>query len=101
MRMLLHVALQDGFRGDSVQIEASGREIYRKDGITSKTQIGYADSVEVNIAGKVPEVRVTVPTRGAAESIRVPQADAVYLGVSLTRDGRIEHLISQQPFGYV
>ena len=42
----LHIALQEGFAGDPVSISVDGREIYRKDGVRTRTQIGLADSIE-------------------------------------------------------
>ena len=99
--MLLHVALQDGFRGDSVRIEVNGREIFRKEGVTTVTQISFADSVEIDLPSSPPVVRVQVLSLSVSEFINVPPQDPTYLGISITSDGKIRHKISREPFGYL
>jgi hypothetical protein len=98
---LLHVALQEGFTNDSVQILVNGREVFKKQDITTKTQIGFADSVELDIPKQPATVRVEVSSRLASETIALPEEDAVFLGISLSRDGKITHRISKEPFGYL
>jgi hypothetical protein len=98
---LLHVALQEGFANDSVQIHVNGREVFKKQNITTKTQIGFADSIELDLPKQPATVVVEVSSRRASETIALPQEDAVFLGISLSRDGRITHRISKEPFGYL
>jgi len=98
--MLLHIALQDGFREDTVRIEAAGREIYRKQGVTSKTQIGYADSVEVELAAPT-ELKIQVETRHASQTCSLPPHGPIYVGVSLTSEGQFDIRFSREPFGYL
>lgn len=37
--MLLHIALQDGLANDTVVIRSNGQEIYRKTGVSTRTQL--------------------------------------------------------------
>lgn len=101
IRMLLHIALQDGFFRDSVRIVVSGREIFSKSQVTTRRQTGYADSVEVD--AKEPEVPVDIslPARDIAKRIAVTVTHPTYLGVSLTSESEISWKISADPFGYL
>ena len=96
---LLHIALQEGFAGDSVTIAVDGREIYRKDHVRTMTQIGRADDVETkHDAGPVS---IVIKARNTSSTIAHTLAGDTFIGVSLTQDGRITHRISQEAFRYM
>lgn len=95
----LHIALQDGFTGEPVAIAVDGREIYRKDQVRTRTQIGHADTVETTHADG--PARIDIDARGTSSTITPVIAGDTYVGVSIGADGRIAHRSSQQPFRYM
>jgi hypothetical protein len=96
---LLHVDLQEGFGGEPVLITVNGRELFRKDGVRTRTQIGLADSVEETLPAG--DIRIEVTARGTTHAIAAPLSADLYLGVSITPEGRIVHKQSAHAFGYV
>jgi hypothetical protein len=95
----LHIALQDGFTGEPVAISVDGREIYRKDHVRTRTQIGHADTIETTHDDG--PARIEIRARGTSETITPTIAGDLYLGVSIAGDGRIAHRASPQPFRYM
>lgn len=95
----LHIALQEGFAGEPVTISVDGREVYRKDQVRTRTQIGLADSVETTHDAGPATIEVKAKT--AAETIKTAIAGDLYLAISLTPDGHIVHRTSAQPFRYM
>jgi hypothetical protein len=96
---LLHVDLQEGFGGEPVRIAVNGDELFRKDGVRTRTQIGLADSVEQTLPAG--DIRIEVTARGTTHTIAAPLSADLYLGVSITPEGRIVHKQSAHAFGYV
>lgn len=97
---LLHIALQEGFEDETVVIRVAGKEVFRKDNVRTKLQIGFADSLEVNVEESPITIEIEVAARNLTESIEVEAPNTVYLGLSLI-GGEIRHRISSEPFGYV
>lgn len=95
----LHIALQEGFAGEPVTISVDGRDVYRKDQVRTRTQIGLADSVETTHDDG--PATIDVKAKGAAETIKVSIDGDLYLALSLAPDGRIVHRTSAQPFRYM
>ena len=98
--MLLHIALQEGFAKDTVLIQCDGREIYRKAGVSTRTQIGYADSVELDMQANSLKITIELPQRRLTKTIDIAMSAPTYLGISVTA-GQITHRISGEPFGYL
>ena len=96
---LLHIALQEGFTGEPVAITIDGREIYRKDQVRTRPQIGHADTIETtHDAGPA---RIEIRARGTSSTITESLTGDLYLAVSIATDGRIAHHASTQPFRYM
>jgi len=98
---LLSVALQDGFIDDLVVIQINDQEVFRKPSVKTRFQIGLADSFEVNVQEGSVKVEVLLPAKQLSESIVLPVTNLVYLGVSLTPEGKISYRVSHEPFGYL
>jgi hypothetical protein len=96
---VLHIALQDGFAGEPVTIRVDGREIYKKDQVRTRTQIGFADSVEATVPQGVANVEVSA--RSSTVKLTHTLTQDLYIAVSLGPNGRIDHKSSTQPFGYM
>jgi hypothetical protein len=97
---LLHVALQEGFSNDTVEIRVNGTEVFRKSGVTTRTQIGFADSVETEVDADAVNIMVSLPQKGLSKSLVFPIAEPTYVGVSVAAQGLVLD-VSMEPFGYV
>ena len=96
---LLHVDLQEGFLGEPVVATVNERELFRKDGVRTRTQIGLADSFEIVLPPGPVEIALTA--RGTTHDISTSLSSDLYIGVSITPEGRFVHKQSSQAFGYV
>ena len=96
----LHIALLDGFTGDTVVIRVNGREVFRESGVKTRMQISRAATFDVDVPAGAATVEVEVPERAAAARIEVPVAEAAHLGISLSREGKVEHSVQDEPFRY-
>ncbi len=95
----LHVALQDGFDNDTVEVRVNGQTVYERDGVTTMTQISLADAFDVDIDGPV-DLEISLPGRHVSTVVPLPeQPGGAYLGVSLSGDALV-HRLSAEPFGY-
>ncbi len=82
---LLHIAFQDGFSDDTVVALVNGEEVFRKTGVTTRLQVGHADSFEVTVEGGPVDIRILLPLKDLSEVIQVQVAAATYVGVSIER----------------
>jgi hypothetical protein len=85
----LQIALQDGFDADAVVVSVDGTEVFRKDGVTTRRQIGLADTFEVDVPERPAQLEVAVPSRGVSEAVPVDVREQPVVTLSL-REGRIE-----------
>jgi hypothetical protein len=69
--MLINVALQDGFDGDTVLIRVDGAEAYRREQVTTRTQISHAADMQLDVPDRPFMLEVDVPTRGVHEAFRL------------------------------
>ena len=58
---LLHVALQEGFEDDTVVLRIADEEVYRRDSLATRMQIGLADSFELTVEEDEAELEVSLP----------------------------------------
>jgi len=98
---LLHIALQEGFFNDSVIIRANQQEIFRHQSVKTRTQIGLAEWMEINLPEGSVTLEVSVLSKGVTQSIPLQLSGNVYLGISLTPEGKLDYQISDQAFGYL
>jgi hypothetical protein len=87
---LLHIALQEGFMGDDVVVRVQGEEVFRKENVTTRPQIGYADSFEVEAEGEELKVKVLLPLKKLSETVMLQVPPTEYLEVSINED-RIDY----------
>jgi hypothetical protein len=97
---LLHIAFQEGFTGEAVEVRINGNEAYRKEQMKTRFQLGYAGSFEVNVEEGSVRVEVLLPAQNLSETFEVQVSEPTYVGVSLEQN-QIVHRVSTQPFGYV
>ena len=95
----LHVALQDGFDNDTVEVRVDGLLVYQREAVTTMTQISLADAFDVEVAGPV-ELEVSLPVRELSTVVSVPeQPGGAFVAVSLVGDALV-HRLAEEPFGY-
>lgn len=92
----MRVDLQDGFNNDRVELYVNGVKVFDEEGATTKRQLGFALSSEIDVPPGTIELEIRVPTRNLAKTISV---DAPNLGISI-RNGEIEIITSGKRFGY-
>ena len=96
---VLHIALEEGFSEDEVDVSVDGSEVLNRTGLSTRMQIGLAEATAVAV--QPGRHAVEVSARGASQSIDVEVEDELYVGISLDRAGTIQHRISRERFGYV
>jgi hypothetical protein len=97
---ILNVALEEGFEQDAVVVEVNGRQVFDSGDVSTRMQIGLADSFEVPIDEEQAVVEITVPSQGLTGRFEAPVTDRMHLGVSL-HEGNIVFRTSKEPFGYL
>jgi len=92
--------LREGFDGDEVWIRAAGMPDIHLAAVSTKLQIGRARSLALPEA--VQALDIEVPRRGALTRIALLPQRPLWVGVSLSRDGRRLDVRQQlEAFGYV
>jgi hypothetical protein len=95
------VDLQDGFKDDTVVISVEGRELLRDEAVNTRFQIGRAKSVTLQVPEGRTELIVEVPSRNLRGTATVDTTKPVFVGISLTTQGKLEIRVQEQPFGYL
>jgi len=97
----LHIALQVGFSNDTVRIEIDGQVVFSKQGVTTPSNVGLAESFDLTLPNGTHNVIIVIPTRQTAETIPLNLAAPTYLGILLSEQGKITYQISPRPFAYM
>jgi len=96
----LTISLEEGFTGDAVVVSVNGAEVYRRDGVKTKLQIGLADQFETDVQDGPANIEVTLPTKQISGRTGVDAGGELYVGVSVEgNEIRFRH--SSHTFGYV
>ena len=85
----LVIDLQEGFDCTPVAITLDGREVFRKEGVRTRMQIGLADRIELDVAPGEHRVQISLPDKGIQAEATVDAAETPYLGVSVEREALI------------
>lgn len=99
--MFLHIALQEGFKQDALEIRVNGKEVYKKEGVTTRLQTGFADAVETDVRTPHVTIEINLSNKQISQMLNLDIVQPTYLGISMTAEGRVEHRISFEPFGYL
>jgi hypothetical protein len=95
----LRVDLQEGFTGDEVNLLINGQQSLHKQGVTTKSLLGLANSSEIEVPDGPITIEIQVPTKSLSKTISLETSASKHLGFSI-ENGKVEHIISQRPFGY-
>jgi hypothetical protein len=96
---LLQLDFQAGFSGDTVVVGANGRELLRREGVSTDYSIGRADSARVEVPGGWVKLKISLPARGLSAAVAVDATATPHLAISVAGD-RIEPRMSPTPFEY-
>jgi hypothetical protein len=86
--MLINVALQDGFDGDTVVIRVDGDEAYRGEEVTTRTQLSHAEDMQLDVPDERFALEVEIPGQGIRERLDVDPRAQPNVALSLL-DGRL------------
>ena len=96
----LSLALEEGFLHDRVRISAGGRELASFDDLSTRVQIGLAQSLDLELPEGEHALVVELPDKGLKTEIPIGDADT-YVGISVADDGEIvRSRIGEAPMGY-
>jgi hypothetical protein len=99
---MLYIALQDGFKNDSLRITVNGQDVYKKNDVTTNLVISLADSIETSVDdGTEATVKVEADSRNVTNSVVIQPSNTPYLAVSIGQNNKIEFIISKEPFRYM
>jgi len=94
------IALQDGFRNDSVVITVNDEEVYRKAGVSTNLAISLAEAIEATVSSNDVRLEVEVPSRHTKTSMTLHASECPYVGVCLKDSGKPEITPSKEAFRY-
>ena len=97
---LLRVDFQEGFDHDNVVISLDGRPEAPCEQVTSRLDVGYAGSIELDVHEGTRQLAVEVTTRGLQATTAVDVARDAYVGVSVS-GGDLKFVVSAEPMGYL
>ncbi len=97
----LHIALQEGFSGDSVSVRVNGSEVARRSSVATRNQIGFAEAIELDVNEGEIQLELRVESRSLEQRMPMRVVGTTYLGVSIEREGKLRSEVSQQPFRYL
>lgn len=95
----LSISLEEGFDNDTVVVSVNGTERYRRDGVSTKLQVGLADLFETDAEDGPVAIDVTLPLKRVSGRYEADAAGDFYVGVSLD-SGALGFRHSSQTFGY-
>lgn len=85
----LHVDFREGFDGDTVVVEADGRELSRKSGVRTNYSTGLADRVTAEVPAGEVRIEVTLPERGLSSGVTLTVSGPATLAFSLDPAGSL------------
>ncbi len=95
----LRIDLQEGFDGDDVILRVDGEECLHRQDVRTKRTLGVAGNVKVEVEAGARTLQIELPGRGVTRDIPLDVQGRLYVGLSL-RDGEVDALIRDKPFGY-
>lgn len=97
---LVNVALEEGFTGGPVAVRINGAEVFRKEDVKTRLQIGLAASFEKEVEPGPVRLEVELPEKELEKTFDLDVSGTVYAGISV-QDGDLVIRTSAEPFGYL
>jgi hypothetical protein len=95
----LHIALHEGFSGDTVTVKVNGKEVQRLEAAKTDYRIGVAHAFSVPVAAGKATVEVSLPRKSIAGSTVIDVRGPLHLGVAVS-GSEIRFQVSEEPFRY-
>ena len=85
----LHIALREGFQGQTVVITVDGREVYRRSGVTTHRESEETDGVDVAVASDIARIAVFVTPGNLAGTMVFDVSRHPRVAINLVGEGTI------------
>ena len=99
--MKVFIDLQEGFENDEVSIFDKQKKIFKAENVKTRTQIGLATSLEVELSGEKANLRIAIPSRNINEKKEITLTDNLHIAVSVTEENKLDWKLSDSPFFYM
>jgi hypothetical protein len=96
----LHIALHDGFKGQTVTVTVDGRQVYHRAGVQTDLRISRADAFETETTGPQAQVEVTIEPGSQRAAMSVDVRSTPFLAIDVTGNA-IRLTPSAEPFRYM
>ena len=98
--VVIHIALKDGFVDDRVVVAINGVDVYDREEVSTRFQIGLADQTEATVSSGEVAVQVLVPSRDVTSEVTFEAEEETWLGISYLNE-QVEVEVSAEPFRYM
>lgn len=88
-RQALHITLREGFRGHAVIIVVNGREVYRRDSVTTDPTSSRADAFELAVASRMPHIAIFATPGDYVAALDLDVSAHPHLAISLVGEGTV------------
>lgn len=92
---------QEGFKGDNIIISQKAKMLHENQEISTRNQIGFAASTEIEFDMENPTIELEIPTRKIKTKKKIMATGDVFVGISIDEENKIVWKISDQPFMYM
>jgi len=97
----LTVHLREGFFRIPVLVCIDGRERFRSESVTTRMQIGLAETVHFEVPAGNVEVEIRFPSLNRSIHETIDVRAETHLGVDLDESGRASLRVQREPFCYM
>jgi hypothetical protein len=96
----LYIDFQDGFAQDTVVFKVNDKEVYHKRNVSTKLLLGKAASFNTKVETGTVNLEINVQRNNMVKAIPLEISADTYIGISIV-NGKIEYIVSVEPFGYL
>ena len=97
----LTVHLREGFIRTPVILGIDGSERFRSEAVTTRTQIGLAEMIPLEVPAGFINVEITLPSLGRSIRETIDVKTDTHLGIDLDAHGRASVRVQTEPFLYM
>jgi len=98
--VLLHLAFQDGFDNDLVNIQIDSKKVPFDQRISTDYRIGLAGRYEERFHPGTRNINIQIPEKGLSTTFEVNLLRDTYIAISI-EEGKLKHIEQYDPFGYL
>lgn len=99
--MKVTINFEEGFKNDKVIISEELQPLFEAEDISTRTQIGFAGSAEVDFKKSDPTIELEIPTRKIRTMKKLEQAEGNFVSVSIDNEGKVIWKVSDHPQMYM